>query len=211
MGKGANKRFSREAFIYQAAEDCYYCPQGRKLQRVSQEKRCDKNGEEQLRWRYRPSDCSSCSLRDRCLKGAAKHRTIIRNVYQDCRDRLAMQMSDPTFQKLYKSRAPVVEGTFGYIKHVMGIRRFYRRGMQAVQNEWQWTCIAFNVGKILRLRLSNGITGSSGGSFSRGNLSSSEEKCFLINISLLYHFLFEIWIVFLRQRTARPRINKLAV
>lgn len=152
-GRGANKRFSRQGFVYQESEDCYYCPQGRVLRRVSHDKRCDKNGNERLRWRYQRNDCSQCPLAGRCLKGNARRRCIVRDAYQKYSDHLAMSMSHNSQQKLYKKRAPVVEGVFGYIKHAMGFRQFLRRGIATVRNEWQWICTAFNVSKILRHRL----------------------------------------------------------
>ena len=149
-GRGEKKRFRREAFVYDEKEDCYYCPAGRRLLPAREEKRREKNGSICLRWRYRSSSCSDCSLRKRCLKGKAKARVVVRDEYQPYRDRLAAHMERQASQELYRKRAPTVEGAFGHIKHVMGVRRFLRRGRAAVRNEWLWVCTAFNIGKILR-------------------------------------------------------------
>jgi ABC-2 type transport system ATP-binding protein/transposase len=149
-GRGENKRFAREAFVYDENEDCYYCPAGRRLLPAREEKRREKNGSICLRWRYRSPSCSECPLSKRCLKGQAKVRSVVRDEYQPVRDRLAAHMERDDSRQLYKKRAPTVEGAFGHIKHVMGVRRFLRRGRAAVRNEWLWICTAFNVGKILR-------------------------------------------------------------
>lgn len=149
-GRGEKKRFTREAFVYDKNENCYYCPAGRRLSPAREEKRREKNGGVCLRWRYQTSSCSDCSLTNRCLRGKSKVRTVVRDEYQPYRDRLAAHMEREDSQELYKKRAPTVEGAFGHIKHVMGVRRFLRRGRAAVRNEWLWVCTAFNVGKILR-------------------------------------------------------------
>ena len=149
-GRGENKRFTRASFVYDENQDCYWCPAGRPLPRAGQEQRREKNGSRPSRRRYQSRSCSDCPLGARCLKGKAKTRSVVRDEYQPCRDRLASHMERHASRQLYKKRAPTVEGTFGYIKHVMGVRGFLRRGRSAVQNEWLWICAAFNVGKILR-------------------------------------------------------------
>jgi len=149
-GRGEKIRLSHEAFVYDAPNDCYYCPQGQVLRRVQSETRRDKSGQAYQRWRYRCAECSGCPLAPRCLKGEAKGRTVIRDEYQPYRDQLARRMEDPAAQALYKKRAPVAEGVFGYIKYVMGVRQFLYRGTRKVDAEWRWICTAFNVGKILR-------------------------------------------------------------
>lgn len=193
-GRGTNKRFAREAFVYHQSQDCYYCPQGRALRCVSRDKRRDKNGNVHLRWRYQRNDCSDCPLRSRCLKGNARRRAIVRDEYQEYSDRLAMRMSQSANQELYKKRAPVVEGAFGYIKHVMGFRRFLRRGMPAVRNEWQWICTAFNVSKILRYRLTHrtiapdppgGCAPNAGCERPQGSPNGSQKRWAIISKSIL--------------------------
>lgn len=162
-GRGENKRFTREAFVYDENQDCYYCPAGRRLLPAREEKRREKHGSICLRWRYQSPSCSDCPLSKRCLKGKAKVRAVVRDEYQPVRDRLAAHMERDDSQELYKKRAPTVEGAIAHIKHVMGVRRFLRRGRAAVRNEWLWICTAFNVGKILRRDPQPGPNGPTNG------------------------------------------------
>ena len=154
-GRKDKKRFTRAAFLYNAKQDSYYCPAGRELPRVSKEKLKEKGGSTFSRCRYRSRSCSGCPLSERCLSGKAKTRTVSRDEYQPLRDALASRMETPENKNLYKKRAPTIEGAFGHLKHVLGMRRFLRRSLAAVQNEWLWICTAYNLGKILRRTLQN--------------------------------------------------------
>ena len=143
-------KFERAAFFYDASGDCYYCPQGRQVNRYRTIKRKDGNGGSIEVVEYRCTDCDTCPLAEQCLSGKAKRRTISRDKYQAFRDELAEKMSSPEAAQIYARRAPVVEGTFGTIKSGLGIRRFARRGMGKVRAEWHWICAAFNLIKLLK-------------------------------------------------------------
>ena len=149
-GKTKNRTLSREAFIYDAQSDCYFCPQGRRLSYVGCEQRATKNGERLARRRYASADCADCPLAPRCLGPGGRPRSVTRDPHQPCRDALAQRMSEASAKTLYGRRAPVVEGVFGVVKHVMGARGFLTRGREKVACEWRWICTAFNMLKILR-------------------------------------------------------------
>jgi transposase len=50
--------------------------------------------------------------------------------------------------KLYAKRQHTIEPVFGQIKHDRGMRRFVRRGLDAVQSEWQLITTAHNLLKL---------------------------------------------------------------
>lgn len=50
--------------------------------------------------------------------------------------------------RLYKKRQHIVEPIFGHTKHNRGIRRFVRRGLSAVQAEWQLIVTTHNLLKL---------------------------------------------------------------
>lgn len=148
-GRGDKRRLSARAFVYCNEEDVYYCPQGRVLRPEGGQTR-DKSG--RTIQRYRCEDCAGCPLAARCLSGAGARRWLSRDQYQELRDELSLRMSREPEQALYRRRAPVGEGPFGIIKHVMGVRQFYYRGRSKVGAEWCWICMGFNVIKFLRRR-----------------------------------------------------------
>lgn len=58
------------------------------------------------------------------------------------------RMRTPAGKKVYAQRKCTIEPTFGIIKHVLGLRQFLLRGLNAVKGEWNLVCIAFNLKKL---------------------------------------------------------------
>jgi transposase len=54
-------------------------------------------------------------------------------------------------QRWYRKRKALAEPPFGWIKHVLGFRRFSLRGLKKVQGEWQLVCAALNLKRIAAL------------------------------------------------------------
>jgi IS5 family transposase len=54
-------------------------------------------------------------------------------------------------QRWYRQRKWLAEPLFGWIKHVLGFRRFSLRGHKKVQAEWQLVCAALNLKRICAL------------------------------------------------------------
>jgi transposase len=137
-----NKRLAKPAFVYDEEKDVYYCPMGKPLVFTS-------NGADT--GSYTCPGKTDCPLANECVKGKAGHRKITRDSYQHLRDKVGRRMATEAGMKIYKKRAPVVEGVFGVIKHAMGVRRFLLRGLEKVRTEWTWVCTAFNLKKLLRI------------------------------------------------------------
>jgi len=56
-------------------------------------------------------------------------------------------------RKIYAKRKHTVEPVFGIIKHVLGFRRFFMRGIAKVESEWELVCLAYNLKRLHRLRM----------------------------------------------------------
>jgi transposase len=145
----------KEAFIYDSAQDCFYCPIGRKLDFYRNQTRKTKNYNVKVR-EFRCNDCSGCPLAEKCLSRKAKRRMISRDEFEGHREKLREHMSSDEAHEIYSKRAPVIEGVFAQIKHNMGIRGFVYRGIDKVESEWLWICSAFNLAKILKSMLKTG-------------------------------------------------------
>ncbi len=48
----------------------------------------------------------------------------------------------------YRRRKAIAELPFGWIKHVLGFRRFSLHALKKVQGEWQLVCAALNLKRI---------------------------------------------------------------
>jgi transposase len=55
-------------------------------------------------------------------------------------------------KEIYAKRKSTIETVFGIIKAVMGYRKFLRRGLEAVRDEWSLICAAFNLKRLFTLR-----------------------------------------------------------
>jgi len=147
-------RFGRAAFVYDPESDCYYCPAGQVLSLYRTLSNSGKNREVATR-EYRTNSCFDCPLAAQCVRSKSKRRTISRDELADHREASAERLRTDSGKALYKRRAPVVEGVFAVIKHVMGIRRFLTRGHENVETEWRWITTAYNLKKILKLVAGN--------------------------------------------------------
>ena len=55
-------------------------------------------------------------------------------------------------RSLYKLRSQTVEPVFGHIKTILGFVDFMRRGLKAVQSEWNLICACYNLLKLFRAK-----------------------------------------------------------
>ena len=142
------KHLARTAFIYDKESDRYHCPMGHTLTPY----RRGNNGHGVPCTYYRANACRSCPLTAQCVKSKkSPYRTLTRDAYEPLREATAHRMATPEGHAIYRIRAPGIEGVFGVIKSVLGIRRFTLRGLANVRTEWSWICTAYNLKKLLAL------------------------------------------------------------
>jgi transposase len=142
------KQLDASAFVYDAANDQYYCPMG-KILTYEKQGRYQRTG---IAYRlYACSGKEGCPLAGQCVKEKAGHRSISRDQYQEVRERTARRMASAEGRAIYGKRAPSIEGVFGLIKQAMGVRQFLLRGLEKVRTEWSWICGAYNLKKMIRL------------------------------------------------------------
>lgn len=65
--------------------------------------------------------------------------------------RMAQTLSTPEGKAHYRRRKVIPEPVFGWIKHVLGFRRFSVRGRSNVQSEWNLVCLATNLKRMRSL------------------------------------------------------------
>lgn len=143
-------KFSSAAFVYDADQDCYYCPMGKVLE-FKTTGRYHRTGVTYRR--YACPGRAGCPLASQCVKRKNKRRMVQRDEYQDKRDRTNQRMATEEGLKIYKRRAPRIEVVFAHIKQAFNFRQFYLRGLDKVRTEWDWICGAYNLKKLLSLRI----------------------------------------------------------
>ena len=85
-----------------------------------------------------------------CCSIPTQGRIVNRDQYEAHRERMRERMKSPEGRLRYRLRGQTVEPRFGHVKRGLGIRRFLRRGLSAVQTEWSLICTAMNIGILLK-------------------------------------------------------------
>ena len=143
-------QLDKSCFVYVAAEDRYYCPQGQVLQ-FEEHKPERQHGRHVQHRIYRCEACAGCPLRALCVSTQNKGgRTINRDEFTEVRQRTVARMSTPEAKQLYNQRPRIAETTFALLKSVFGLRQFLLCGLEKVRTEWRWAVNAFNLMKLVR-------------------------------------------------------------
>jgi transposase len=146
------QQFDKAAFVYDAAQDAYWCPNGKRL---AYHHMSPTKGRQGIAYRRRywsqAADCASCPLKGRCLQGQARQRSLSRDQYDPHRERQARHMANPESQEIYKLRRHAGETPFAWIKQRFGLRQFLVRGLDRVRVEWRWAATAFNLCRLMTI------------------------------------------------------------
>ena len=126
--KGLPGKFGRDRFVYDAAQDCYVCPAGQKLQRVGGPPHRD-----HFKYRAGRKVCRACPLCAQCT--GANGRTFKRHVLQEAIDWADTHLPAWTRRRMMRRRRIRAEGSFAdALRH--GFKRARWRGlaMMSIQN-----------------------------------------------------------------------------
>ena len=115
--------FTVEDFVYDEKRDVFICPAKSTLKYIGDVKARS----HQRRYAGLRSVCRSCKLKNICTKSSRRQLKV--GINHASLIRLRADSKTESFKKLYKSRAPVVEGVFGEAKQWHGLRRAWRRGL----------------------------------------------------------------------------------
>jgi transposase len=120
---GGEGFFTIEAFYYDEERDVFICPAGEVLKRV-----CEIAGQAG-RYRYRAgvSVCKRCKLKSKCTKST--QRDLNAGTHHGAMVSLRRDSKTESFGRLYRSRAPAIEGIFAESKTWHGLGRAWRRGL----------------------------------------------------------------------------------
>lgn len=150
LPKDSEGRIEKAAFTYDASRDVYRCPMNLALPFLRTSRDQKKSGVVLRRQYGGCAACATCAKASLCCKDPKKGRMVNRDQYEEYRDRLRARMATDAGRARYQLRRQTVEPRFGFIKHGLGIRRFLRRGLEAIHTEWVLICTAVNLGIVLR-------------------------------------------------------------
>lgn len=156
---------SADFFTYNAADNTLVCRHGCVFE-------FDHFTGEGQRAIYCSRDKVGCTCGSHALKDGRRVMKVDKGYL--ARQALKRIMEEEGNRELYRRRKCTVEPVFGQITVGMGFRRYFYRGRQKVQSEWNLVCAAFNIKKIAALKASGkGMAGGNNGNqreeFSRAN------------------------------------------
>jgi len=67
--------------------------------------------------------------------------------------RMATRLNSAAGRARYRRRKAIVEPVIGWIKEVLGFRRFSLRGVAKARGEWNVVCLAVNLKRLHRIRM----------------------------------------------------------
>jgi len=120
---GGGKYFTVADFEYNEVRDEFVCPAGKQLRYVGGVK----DRPDQRRYRSSRRICGCCSLKGQCTR--AVQRQVKVSKYYASLVRLRADSKTDSFKRLYRNRAPVIEGVFAESKQWHGLGRAWRRGL----------------------------------------------------------------------------------
>ena len=152
-GKPDQVQLAKEAFLYDATENCYWCPTGQRLSHLGQTSETRKGTNRRLvrqRYRAEASACEACPLRAKCLRGKGTQRTLTHDQYEEHRRALRERLTTEASAAQRTRRQSEGERPFAVVKHQMGIRQLLLRGHENVKKEWRWMTSSSNMQVMMR-------------------------------------------------------------
>ncbi len=135
--------FTVEDFEYDKKRDVFICPAGKTL-KYSHRVKARPN---QCCYIGLRSVCRACKLKDKCTKSDRRQLKVSRD--HEALKRLREDSKTESFKKLYKSRAPGIEGIFAEAKQWHGLRRAWRRGLSKMRVQCLLIASVINLKRLI--------------------------------------------------------------
>jgi transposase len=107
----AAAKLGKEAFRYEASEEVYICPQGKRLEAAYRTTAKRQNGVELVVvvHRAKVEDCQACPRRSECTRSTSRGRTVKRYEGEEALERLRQRRGEPVAGRVYQQRCRSVE------------------------------------------------------------------------------------------------------
>lgn len=137
--EGGKRRglFSSDRFTYDKETDTFICPNGKRLNRRSYEKK-----KHSVKYISSKEDCENCPLHDQCTRSKSGRRTVDRYERQEDIDEMRAEALSPGAREDLERRWPLMERSFadGTKQHGLKRARWRRMWREQIQG-WMITAI----------------------------------------------------------------------
>lgn len=144
--------FQRADFSYDAEDDAYTCPGGKKLRQFRRAYKVPRSGIDKegiMRYRAKKSDCDTCGLKARCTPNEPQ-RKVTRSIYEPSRD-VARKIYQTTDYAISCKLRKKVEMLFAHLKRILKLDRLRLRGPCGAQDEFHLAATAQNLRKLAKI------------------------------------------------------------
>jgi len=144
-------KYNKSNFRYNAADDCYICPEGQmipfnRLQKLA-------NGK--VSRHYSNSKiCKNCPKRELCTTNKSG-RIVTRNANQGTLDTVNARMHSDDGRATFRERKKIVEHPFGTTKAVWGYKQFLCRSQEKTTGEASLAFLAYNLRRVFNIFMKN--------------------------------------------------------
>lgn len=139
-------------WTYLEDEDCFICPNGRRVAFKKYLNKTNASGYEQNLKIYECEDCSDCPLKALCTKAQGNRQVQWNPVYEEMKAKAKSALEDESKTPIYAQRKIDVESVFGHIKGNRSFVRFLLRGLEKVHTEFGIVALAHNLLKVAGIR-----------------------------------------------------------
>ena len=138
-------KYAHVNFKYDPTNDCYTCPEGQKLTKMSVN-----SIRKRIAYRADKTACGACQFLSQCTS-SKEGRMIQRPFDQHIKERLEAQYLKPENQAIYKLRKQKVELPFAHIKANLKLDTFLLRGKKKVKAEISILAACYNITRMINL------------------------------------------------------------
>ncbi|MBO8178842.1 MAG: IS1182 family transposase, partial [Bacillus sp. (in: Bacteria)] len=139
-------------WTYREQEDCFICPNGRKVTFKKYQNKKNPSGYEQSFKIYECEDCTDCPLKAQCTKAKGNRQVHWNTVFEEMKAKAKTALECEEKAAIYARRKVEVESVFGHIKGNRSFRRFSLRGLDKVHVEFGIVALAHNILKVAGIR-----------------------------------------------------------
>jgi len=150
-GVKALSEYHPDNLPYDADQDCFQCPAGKKLVFIGSSYQTTASGYKRTLSKYQSTDCEGCPLRAKCHKGEGNRIIEVSHLLRNLRKQATERLLTEEGVEHRKRRVIEAEGTFGNIKGNHHFRRFLTCGKGNVSVEVGLLALAQNLRKLASL------------------------------------------------------------
>ncbi len=146
--KKEDNRYHYSNFEYDASNDSYICPEGKRLKYW----KTRRNKTKSRQWNhkvYKGTECGGCAKRSLCTK--SKARELLIDIREPLLQKMRKKLLSVEGALKYFKRQYTIEPIFGHLKYNLEYRSFLLRGIEKVKAEFMLMCIGWNLKKMLKM------------------------------------------------------------